>query len=127
MFELEQLDHLALTVSDLDRSKECYVETLGMEHRFPGLWDGLPVILGLGSTLIALFPAQGEDQPGATQPAVRVAHFAFRADRANFETARRELAAKGIVVSYQDHDISHSIYFSDPDGHRLEITTYELE
>jgi len=54
-----------------------------------------------------------------------VGHFAFRADRANFETARRELAAKGIVVSYQDHDISHSIYFSDPDGHRLEITTYE--
>jgi len=68
MFELEQLDHLALTVSDLDRSKECYVETLGMEHRFPGLWDGLPVMLGLGSTLIALFPAQGEDQPSATQP-----------------------------------------------------------
>jgi hypothetical protein len=30
MFELEQLDHLALTISDLDRLKECYVETPGM-------------------------------------------------------------------------------------------------
>ena len=63
--------------------------------------------------------------PARPNQAVRVAHFAFRANRANFETARRELAAKGIVVSYQDHDISHSIYFSDPDGHRLEITTHE--
>jgi catechol 2,3-dioxygenase-like lactoylglutathione lyase family enzyme len=23
-------------------------------------------------------------------------------------------------------DVSHSIYFEDPDGHRLELTTYEL-
>jgi catechol-2,3-dioxygenase len=118
---------VALTVSDLDRSKEWYVKTLGMEHRFLGLWQGVPVMLGLGSTLIALFPAEGEAQPSATQPAVRVAHFAFRANRANFETARRELATKGIEVSFQDHDISHSIYFSDPDGHQLEITTYEIE
>jgi catechol 2,3-dioxygenase-like lactoylglutathione lyase family enzyme len=127
MFKLEQLDHVAITVRDLDQSKEWYVETLGMEHRFPDLWDGVPVMLGLGSTLIALFPAEGEAQPSATHPAVRVAHFAFRANRANFETARRELATKGIETSFQDHDISHSIYFSDPDGHRLEITTYEIE
>ncbi len=126
MFELEQLDHVAITISDLDRSKEWYMEMLGMEHRFPGLWDGVPVMLGLGSTLLALFPARGQDQPDAAQPAVRVAHFAFRANRANFEAARRDLAAKGINVSFQDHEISHSIYFSDPDGHRLEITTYEF-
>lgn len=127
MFELEQLDHVAITVSDLDRSTEWYVETLGMEHRFPGLWDGVPVMLGLGSTLVALFPAKGEERPGAGQPAVRVAHFAFRANRANFKAAQGELLAKGLAVSFQDHDISHSIYFSDPDGHQLEITTYELD
>jgi catechol-2,3-dioxygenase len=26
-----------------------------------------------------------------------------------------------------DHETAHSIYFTDPDGHRLEITTYEPE
>jgi catechol 2,3-dioxygenase-like lactoylglutathione lyase family enzyme len=26
----------------------------------------------------------------------------------------------------QDHHIAHSIYFSDPDEHRLELTTYEF-
>ena len=35
--------------------------------------------------------------------------------------------AWNIAVSFQDHDICHSIYSADPDGHQLEITTYELE
>jgi catechol 2,3-dioxygenase-like lactoylglutathione lyase family enzyme len=49
------------------------------------------------------------------------------ADRPNFLSAQEELQAQGITVTFQDHDISHSIYFHDPDGHQLEITTYELE
>jgi catechol-2,3-dioxygenase len=56
-----------------------------------------------------------------------VAHFALRADRKNFLVAQEELEAQGIGVTFQDHDISHAIYFNDPDGHQLEITTYELE
>ncbi len=26
----------------------------------------------------------------------------------------------------QDHDVSHSIYFEDPDGVVVELTTYEV-
>jgi catechol 2,3-dioxygenase-like lactoylglutathione lyase family enzyme len=26
----------------------------------------------------------------------------------------------------EDHTIAHSIYIFDPDGHRVELTTYEL-
>jgi len=29
-------------------------------------------------------------------------------------------------VEFQNHGIAHSIYFRDPDGHELEITTYEV-
>jgi catechol-2,3-dioxygenase len=54
-------------------------------------------------------------------------HLAFRADRENFLAAQRELEKHGIAFEFQDHEISHSIYFRDPDGHPLEITTYELE
>jgi len=53
-------------------------------------------------------------------------HLAFRADRKNFLAAQRELKERGIKFEFQDHEISHSIYFHDPDGHELEITTYEL-
>jgi len=53
-------------------------------------------------------------------------HLAFRADRENFLGAQRELENRGIKFDFQDHEISHSIYFRDPDGHALEITTYEV-
>ena len=53
-------------------------------------------------------------------------HLAFRADRENFAKVRVELERRGLRVEFQDHGISHSIYFHDPDGHELEITTYDL-
>lgn len=82
-------------------------------------------MLSLGPTWLALFPAV-TDGTTTPLPAIRVDHLAFRADRQNFEAAQRALPAKGINIVFQDHQISHSIYFSDPDGHRLEITTYDL-
>ncbi len=33
MFELKHLDHVAITVRDMDRSRQWYMETLGMEPR----------------------------------------------------------------------------------------------
>jgi hypothetical protein len=35
-------------------------------------------------------------------------------------------AAAGIAFEFQDHAVSQSIYFDDPDGLRLELTTYEV-
>ncbi len=127
MFKLQHLDHVAITVADLARSTRWYCDVLGFEHRFRGRWDDVPTMLGLGPTLIALFPAKGQDLPWIPEKAIRVAHFALRADRKNFLMAQEELESQGIDVTFQDHDISHAIYFNDPDGHQLEITTYELE
>jgi catechol-2,3-dioxygenase len=47
-------------------------------------------------------------------------------DRLNFEQAQVGLRERGIAFQFQDHTLSHSIYFADPDGHRIEITTYEV-
>ena len=49
-------------------------------------------------------------------------HLAFRADRKNFLSAQEELKGRGIKFEFQDHEISHSIYFRDPDGHQLELS-----
>lgn len=128
MFELEGLDHVALAVRDVERSADWYVGVLGFERRFPGMWNGVPVFVALGETALALFP-YGNDHATSPRSHERnaVLHLALRADRKNFAAAQQALTSRGIAFHFQDHEISHSIYFRDPDGIELEITTYELE
>ena len=122
---LEQIDHVALRCASPEATKAWYVTTLGFEHVFPGQWSGIPIFLRLGSTFIALFP-QKSREPGSARPS-SVSHLAFRAATyADFRLAQSELQAQGVSFQFQDHEISHSIYFSDPDGFQLEITTYAL-
>ena len=128
MFKLEGLDHIALAVADIERSASWYIEVLGFERIYDGMWDGVPVFIGLGRTAIALFPSR-DDRTESSSSAERegMLHFAMRADRQNFLAAQSDLTSRGIPFSFQDHEISHSIYFLDPDGHQVEITTYEVE
>ena len=123
---LEQIDHLAISCTDPERSKDWYTQVLGFEHIYQGKWNGLPIFLKLGSTALVLFPESHSSrlQPN---PAKGISHFALLAKTLNeFQTAQQELESFRIKVEFQDHDISHSIYFNDPDGHRLEITTYDV-
>jgi len=101
-----------------------YVSILGFEHVFPGHWSGVPIFLRLGSTFIALFPQKEGDQ---VERRDAFSHLAFRAaTRGDFQSAQAELQSKGISFDFEDHGLSHSIYFVDPDGFPLEITTYDL-
>jgi catechol-2,3-dioxygenase len=69
----------------------------------------------------------GHSKSPARSSGIRMLHLAFRANGENFLEAQQELKKRGIKFEFQDHQISHSIYFHDPDGHQLEITTYELQ
>lgn len=103
---------------------EWYVSTLGFEHVFQGEWSGVPIFIRLGSTFMALFPQKKGEQAGSRSA---VSHLAFRAATSgDFQSAQAELASKGIPFAFEDHGISHSIYFRDPDGFQLEITTYDV-
>jgi len=128
MFEIDGLDHVAITVSDMERSRKWYQEVLGMENYFPGQWGGVPAMMFAGSGGLALFPArQDARKSDSPQGAITIKHIAFRVTGANFVAAQARLTELGISFEFQDHDISHSIYFDDPDDHQLELTTYELQ
>lgn len=101
--------------------------SLGFERRYHGMWEGIPVFVARDKTALALFPA-GSDRPNPSlsRKSDGMLHLAFRANRRNFVAAQRDLTSRGIAFHFRDHEISHSIYFRDPDGIELEITTYDL-
>ena len=127
MFRIESIDHVALAVRDVRRSAAWYQEVLGLERLYEDAWGDVPAVVGVGGTSIALFPVQGtqpKGPPGRDTLAMR--HLAFRVDAANFARARQGLEARNMAIEFQHHGIAQSIYFADPDGHELEITTYDL-
>lgn len=124
--EIAQIDHVAVAVSDVERSIGWYRDVLGMERRHPE-WGTEPAMVCAGETCVALFALEGAAEPAPGRGAVAMRHLAFRVDRAGFERAQEELADRGIHFEFMNHETAHSIYFADPDGHRLEITTYDLE
>jgi catechol 2,3-dioxygenase-like lactoylglutathione lyase family enzyme len=121
-FGITGLDHVAIAVADVARSCAFYERVLGLERLHPE-WDA-PVVMGVGGTGLAIFAA-ADEAPGSDPPP-RFLHVAFRVDRAGFAAAEEALAGEGLEARLRDHGISRSLYFRDPDGHNLELTTYEV-
>ena len=129
MLKVEGIDHVALAVRDVERSIRWYGEVLGLERRYANVWGDVPAFIGAGPTALALFPVRGDATAAKLPPerdTIAMLHLAFRVDAAGFGRAKDELTQRGIAWEFQDHEVSHSIYFEDPDGHQLEITTYEV-
>jgi catechol 2,3-dioxygenase-like lactoylglutathione lyase family enzyme len=120
-FHVQGLDHVALAVRDQQVSDGWYRDVLGLEREHADEWGDTPIALMAHGSGLALFKA-----PPDGNPAVRLRHIAFRVDRENFDIAQDDLRARGIAFEFQDHAVSQSIYFEDPDGLRLELTTYEV-
>jgi catechol 2,3-dioxygenase-like lactoylglutathione lyase family enzyme len=116
---VQGLDHAAFAVGDQQRSERFYRELLGLAREYADAWGDTPVAVMSEGSGLALFKASGERPAGFR-------HLAFRVDRENFERAQVELRERQIEFEVQDHDVSHSIYFQDPDGVALELTTYEV-
>lgn len=126
-FSIQGIDHVALAVTDVAASARWYSDVLGLTRRYEEAWGDFPAVVGIGSTSIALFPVAGDEpQPRPGRDVLAMRHLAFRTDAAGLERARDELTRRGLAVTFQDHGLAHSIYFHDPDGHELEITTYDL-
>jgi catechol 2,3-dioxygenase-like lactoylglutathione lyase family enzyme len=125
IFQIRTLDHVAIHVSDLEASAAWYHRVLGLERVQPKEWGPFPAFMvAEDGTGIALFPSRNESQGRLPEGTViRAGHYAFQVDTANFKRVQEHLTELEISFEFQDHHYHHSIYFTDPDGYRLEITT----
>lgn len=110
------IDHVVLHVKDLARSKKFYIELLGMEVEHQSSWQ---LFLKCGNQGVALFEVKaGTKINGGSE----VNHMALRLKSGEHEKVKAVLEEAGCEVSGRRGD-PQCIYFSDPDGHRLQLLT----
>ncbi len=137
-FRVERIDHVELFVPDRYEAAAWYARTLGLriapEFEFWAEDPRGPLMIATasGDTKLALFEGtpQGQRAPaGFHRVAFSAGAPAFLdflggiAELSLTDHEGRPVAASSAV----DHDLSFSIYFSDPFGHRLELTSYDHE
>lgn len=122
MFNISNLDHVAIRVKDLNESAGWYAKVLGLKKVQLKEWGEYPIFMLAGTTGVALFPANGDERE-TVENYIFIDHFAFYVDSENFEKAKQHLKNLKIEYEIQDHYYFESIYFNDPNGHQVELTT----
>ena len=121
---LQRLDHVSLNVTDRARSIAWYRDVLGLEQRGEPKADDWPVFMGAFGACIALFQAQVAS-PEREPESSGLRHVAFMVGRDELARAEAHLRERQVQFTAEDHGNSYSLYFPDPDGNKLELTTYE--
>ena len=124
--QLERIDHIHVFVRDRSFSEQWYARVLQLA-RVPELafWadEGGPLTIANaeGTIHLALFeqPVQAQTCGATVAFAVSAAHFIAWRDH-----LARELERPPAI---EDHTVSWSLYFSDPDGNPFEITSYDYD
>lgn len=108
-FVATELNHIALRVTDVERSREFYMRHLGLKHS--SLSAG-SAFLTCGNNFVALFHG---DTP-------RMDHYCYSVRGYNVATAEGKLRGAGMRNIRRT---SGRIYFSDPDGLTVQLAATE--
>lgn len=126
--KLHSLDHLVLTVADIDATVAFYHGVLGMAPQEFHPADGSRrMALAFGVQKINLHQAGAEFEPKAAQARAGSADLCFLSDQP-LQQWQAHLAAQGVAVEQGPVQRSGatgaimSIYIRDPDGNLLEIS-----
>jgi catechol 2,3-dioxygenase-like lactoylglutathione lyase family enzyme len=125
--QLDRLDHLVLTVADIEATCAFYERVLGMRRVTFGAGR---VALQFGRQKINLHQAGREFEPKALRPTPGSADLCFLA-AIPLEAVIAHLAAAGVAI--EEGPVAHSgalgpirsVYLRNPDGNLLEIAVDE--
>ncbi|MGP4096573.1 VOC family protein [Nonomuraea sp. KM90] len=126
MIRIDHLDHLVLTVTDIDGTMAFYSRVLGME---PVVFEGGRHALRFGVQKINLHRAGAEIDPKAARPTPGSADLCL-ISAVPIEEVVRHLETCGVPVEEGPvprtgaQGTITSVYFRDPDGNLIEVSTY---
>ena len=109
------INHVTLSTRDLERSFAFYRDVLGF--RPLARWRRGAYLLAGGGTWICLTLDVGT----RNGPLPEYTHVAFSVTANDFLEASRRLSGSGSPDWQEDTSEGDSVYFLDPDGHKLEI------
>lgn len=119
------LEHVNLTVLNVDRSVEFYSQLLGLRVRWQGTTSsGQPAAhVGDERSYLALFEASEPGKPERDYEQVGLNHVGFVVD--DLQAAKGRLQSLGIDAHHEaDYDPGQRLYFLDPSGIEVELVEY---
>ncbi len=120
--DLQVIDHIHVMVTDRHAAEAWYGRVLGLRRVTElAFWaaDGGPLTLSDPSNQIHLALFERPARPCRSTIAMRVSA------KGLLEWQHHLRTELGSLPELEDHAVSWSVYFSDPDGNPFEITTYE--
>jgi catechol 2,3-dioxygenase-like lactoylglutathione lyase family enzyme len=111
---IEGINHITLSVKDLVISFEFYTEILGFKPL--ARWDKGAYLLA-GDSWICL----SLDSKTRENPLDEYSHIAFSVSEINFKKLSRRIRKLGFNQWHNNKSEGDSLYFLDPDNHKLEI------
>ncbi|MCB1542153.1 MAG: VOC family protein [Rhodoblastus sp.] len=126
MIEIDRLDHLVLTVADIERTCAFYAQVLGMGVETFGAGR---TALKFGAQKFNLHQAGREFEPKADRPAPGSADLCLIATTP-LKKVVAHLQAKGVAI--EEGPVARtgatgpilSVYFRDPDRNLIEVSNY---
>ena len=103
-FDAKGLNHIALSVTNVSRSRDWYVKHLGLRVSR----DGSPCFLTCGDNFLALFPSKKAGMH----------HYAYTID--NYDPSRAVKTLKAAGLEPERHE--NRVYFPDPDGLTVQVS-----
>jgi catechol 2,3-dioxygenase-like lactoylglutathione lyase family enzyme len=126
--EITHIDHIVLTVQDLEKTVQFYCDVLSMEKE---VFANGRVALKYGNQKINLHQAGKEFEPKAANPTPGSADLCF-VTKTELKDAMKQVRDKGIkviegpVTREGAKGPIESFYFRDPDKNLIEVSNYEV-
>jgi catechol 2,3-dioxygenase-like lactoylglutathione lyase family enzyme len=114
------VNHITLSVKDVEESFAFYTQVLGL--RPVARWPAGAYLLA-GDLWVALVL----DQRLRSAPLPEYSHIAFTVAQADFAALSARIIDAGAPIWQQNWTEGDSLYFLDPNGHKLEIHASDLE